>query len=177
MWFREDHPNWGIETQAIAAESDFAFFRAVVRDEAERIVATGHKSVRAADFPGGHIEKAETGAIARALELLGYGTEFGEFDESDVTEGSQTSSRSRTSARPSAPAAAPKKAPAAATNGHGDAITGPQKDAITNLCQRKHLDLASLLQEKCQTTELSALTQGQASELIRSLNETKSAAA
>lgn len=37
--------------------------------------ATGTKSENAASFPD-YIEKAETGAIGRALALLGYGTQF-----------------------------------------------------------------------------------------------------
>jgi len=45
-------------------------------------VATGTKSEKAASFPD-FIEKAETGAIGRALAALGYGTQFtgDEWDE------------------------------------------------------------------------------------------------
>ncbi|MGH2481156.1 MAG: hypothetical protein ACRDHW_15985, partial [Ktedonobacteraceae bacterium] len=45
-------------------------------------VATGTKSEKAASF-GDFLEKAETGAIGRALAALGYGTQFTgeEFDE------------------------------------------------------------------------------------------------
>ena len=43
--------------------------------------ATGTKSETAASFPD-YIEKAETGAIGRALAGLGYGTQFApELDE------------------------------------------------------------------------------------------------
>lgn len=181
MWFREEHPDWGIETQAIAAEADFAFFRAVVKDETGRVLATAHKSVKATEFPNGHIEKAETGAVARALELVGYGTEFGEFDESDVSDASPQASRGRSSAPRPAPAAAPRPQakPAPTSTGNGDAITEPQKEAIKNLCQRKSLQVGDVLQERYSTSALGALTQGQASELIRDLNqrETKAATA
>jgi hypothetical protein len=59
----------------------FVIFRAVVKD-GHGSVATGTKSERAANFPD-FIEKAETGAIGRALAALGYGTQFvgDELDE------------------------------------------------------------------------------------------------
>src|SRR5262249_3254316 len=59
----------------------FVIFRAVVRDGTGGM-ATGTKSEKAASFPD-FIEKAETGAIGRALAGLGYGTQFtgDELDE------------------------------------------------------------------------------------------------
>ncbi len=56
------------------AEKGLAIFRAVVED-GKGGVATGTKSERKVDFPD-FIEKAETGAIGRALAALGYGTQF-----------------------------------------------------------------------------------------------------
>ena len=49
-------------------------FRATVKD-GKGGIATGTKSEKAASFPD-YIEKAETGAIGRALAALGYGTQF-----------------------------------------------------------------------------------------------------
>ena len=56
-------------------------FRAIVKD-GQGGTATGTKSEKAASFPD-FIEKAETGAIGRALAALGYGTQFtgDEWDE------------------------------------------------------------------------------------------------
>jgi len=51
-----------------------AVFRAVVKD-GQGGVATGTKSEKGVSFPD-FIEKAETGAIGRALAALGYGTQF-----------------------------------------------------------------------------------------------------
>lgn len=52
----------------------YARFRAVVNDgKGGRATAT--KSENAASFPD-YIEKAETGAVGRALAMLGYGTQF-----------------------------------------------------------------------------------------------------
>jgi len=52
----------------------YARFRAVVTDgKGGRATAT--KTERAVDFPD-FVEKAETGAVGRALAMLGYGTQF-----------------------------------------------------------------------------------------------------
>jgi hypothetical protein len=107
VWFRSLCPDGTIETEIVHLDLDreteeesyvwnsetrrsekvtkrargFAVFRAVVKDGRGGI-AVGTKSERAASFPD-YIEKAETGAIGRALAALGYGTQFtgDEFDE------------------------------------------------------------------------------------------------
>ncbi|HEX7736178.1 MAG TPA: hypothetical protein VF458_15095 [Ktedonobacteraceae bacterium] len=107
VWFRSLCPNGTIETEIVHLDLDretqeetyawnsttrqsekvikrapgFAVFRATVKDGRGGI-ATGTKSEKAASFPD-YIEKAETGAIGRALAALGYGTQFAgdEFDE------------------------------------------------------------------------------------------------
>jgi hypothetical protein len=83
VWFREEHPDWGIETSFVVATDQSAMAKAIIRDEAGRLMATSHKEESAKDFPMGHREKAETGAIGRALALCGYGTQF----EPDLDEG------------------------------------------------------------------------------------------
>lgn len=107
VWFRSLCPDGTIETEIVHLDLDreteeesyvwnsetrrsekvlkrapgFAVFRAIVKDGRGGI-AIGTKSERAASF-GDFIEKAETGAIGRALAALGYGTQFtgDEFDE------------------------------------------------------------------------------------------------
>ncbi len=106
VWFRQACPNGIIKTKMIHFDPDreteeegfawneekrrsekvikrangFAMFRAVVRD-GKGGIGTGTKSEKAASFPD-YIEKAETGAIGRALAALGYGTQFApELDE------------------------------------------------------------------------------------------------
>jgi|SRR5579883_1394241 len=107
VWFRSLCPDGTIETEIVHLDLDreteeesyiwnsetrrsekvvrrapgFAVFRAIVKDGRGGI-AVGTKSERAASFPD-YIEKAETGAIGRALAALGYGTQFtgDEFDE------------------------------------------------------------------------------------------------
>jgi len=107
VWFRSACPHGSIETEMLHLDLDrdteeevlvwnaerrrnekiikhakgFVVFRAVVKD-GQGGVATGTKSEKAASFPD-FIEKAETGAIGRALAGLGYGTQFtgDEWDE------------------------------------------------------------------------------------------------
>lgn len=82
VWFREDHPDWSIETELISVTDVSAYAKATVRDETGRIIATSHKFESIQGFPD-FIEKAETGSIGRALALIGYGTQFcaDELDE------------------------------------------------------------------------------------------------
>lgn len=82
VWFREDHPDWSIETELMSVTDVSAYARATVRDESGRVIATSHKFESIKGFPD-FIEKAETGAIGRALALIGYGTQFcaDELDE------------------------------------------------------------------------------------------------
>ncbi len=107
VWFRSVCPEGSIETEMLHLDLDrdteeevyvwnaerrrsekiskhaqgFVIFRAVVKD-GQGGIATGTKSEKAASFPD-FIEKAETGAIGRALAALGYGTQFtgDEWDE------------------------------------------------------------------------------------------------
>ena len=106
VWFRSVFPQGSIETELLHVDMDrdteeeffvwnaerrrsekvvkqakgFCIFHAVVKDGVGGI-ATGTKSEKAASFPD-FIEKAETGAIGRALAALGYGTQFApELDE------------------------------------------------------------------------------------------------
>ena len=100
VWFREKCPNGTIKTKMLQLDLDrdteeetyvwnsekrrsekvvkhakgYVVFKAVVRD-GKGGFATGTKSEKAASFPD-FIEKAETGAIGRALAGLGYGTQF-----------------------------------------------------------------------------------------------------
>lgn len=102
VWFREDHPDWAIETELLSVTDDSAYARAAIKDASGRIIATSHKFETKKGFPD-FIEKAETGSIGRALALIGYGTQFcaDELDEGDrivdapVEPRSQNSSSSR----------------------------------------------------------------------------------
>jgi hypothetical protein len=100
VWFREVCPEGSIETEMVLLDLDkeceeeayvwnaekrrsekvmkmakgVAMFRAIVKD-GKGGVATGTKMEKAVSF-NDYVEKAETGAIGRALAGLGYGTQF-----------------------------------------------------------------------------------------------------
>jgi len=100
VWFREQCPQGTIDTEELEVDLDremdeevfvwnsekrrsekvvkrakgYARYKAIVTD-GKGGRATGTKSEKAASFPD-YIEKAETGAIGRALAALGYGTQF-----------------------------------------------------------------------------------------------------
>lgn len=70
VWSKEKNRSEKVVKRA----NGLAIFRATVKD-GKGGVATGTKMERAASFPD-YLEKAETGAIGRALAALGYGTQF-----------------------------------------------------------------------------------------------------
>ena len=83
VWFREEHPTWGIETRAINVDEKGALFCSRIYDENGNLVSSGHGSETPNDF-GDYIEKAETKSVGRALAMLGYGTQFApELDEGE----------------------------------------------------------------------------------------------
>lgn len=85
VWFREEHPTWTIATKMIEwdREKKWVIFGAQIIDENSRMIAQATKTGSATGFVN-YIEKAETGAIGRALALCGYGTQFEpEFDEGE----------------------------------------------------------------------------------------------
>lgn len=88
VWFREEHPTATILTEFLKLDATQAIVKATIglsRPDSggHSIVATAHKSETPEGFPD-YIEKAETGAIGRALALLGYGTQYEpELDEAD----------------------------------------------------------------------------------------------
>ncbi|MHB9023748.1 MAG: hypothetical protein ACYC7E_06160 [Armatimonadota bacterium] len=110
-WFRTIHSTGTIETQEVSVDLDRAFtkggvkvygyarFHATVRDAEGRILGQGTKTENAANFPD-YVEKAETGAIGRALASAGFGTELdGDLDEGRIVDTPQQ--RRRSPAHPS----------------------------------------------------------------------------
>lgn len=105
VWFRDKYPNGTIETEEVSVDLDreveveatrwvdnparpgkkmketytkkakgYARYRAIVTN-GEGGKATATKTEAAVDFPD-YCEKAETGAVGRALAMLGIGTQF-----------------------------------------------------------------------------------------------------
>lgn len=75
LWMREEHADWSIESEFLTLNESIAIARATIRDSQGKIVAQGTKSETPQGFPD-FIEKAESGAIGRALAFSGYGTQF-----------------------------------------------------------------------------------------------------
>lgn len=81
LWLRSEKPLWGIQTEIIEA-AGFVLVKATVTDETGRVIASAHKAcTNVSKFPP--VEKAETGAMGRALGAAGFGTQFGELDEEE----------------------------------------------------------------------------------------------
>src|SRR5215204_7817793 len=81
LWLRKEHPDTEIVTELVQHDPQMAIFKATVTVPTGG-KATGYGSETASDFPD-FIEKAETKAIGRALNALGYGAQFGDFQRSD----------------------------------------------------------------------------------------------
>ena len=82
-WFRKEHPDWSIVTKAVYFANNAVIMKATVQDADGRTIATARKRETVNGFPD-YVEKAETGAVGRALAMCGYGTlQAPEFDEGD----------------------------------------------------------------------------------------------
>lgn len=130
VWFREQYPNGIIDTEPLQLTDTSAVFRATVTaiDGEGNVLgrATGTKAQSKQGFAD-FIEKAETGAIGRALAALGFGTQFDpELDEGERLADApvERTATKDTSEPVQATKAAPRanQAPAKPTpiNGNGD---------------------------------------------------------
>ena len=96
------HPDWTIDTEIVEhvpgkitkpgpvgvgrVEGGYSVVRANIYDVDGRLIATGLKSEYSENFTD-YLEKSETGAIARALAVAGYGTESAIDLDEGVAEG------------------------------------------------------------------------------------------
>jgi hypothetical protein len=82
-WFRKDNPYWSIITEVEQLGNKAVVMKATIKDMLGTVIATARKKETEIGFPD-YIEKAETGAIGRALAMCGYGTlQAPEFDEQE----------------------------------------------------------------------------------------------
>jgi hypothetical protein len=119
-WLNDKHASFRIATilddagEEVKATAEVT----ILKDDGSVLKsATGTKSARKGSFKGGTHEKVETGAIGRALGMLGFGTlQTDDFDEDPEVMGGVSDSpveRKQPAPRP-APAPAPKAQPAPA---------------------------------------------------------------
>ena len=106
LWLRKEHPDAEIVTELVQHDPQMAIFKATVTVPTGG-KATGYGSETASDFPD-FIEKAETKAIGRALNALGYGAQFGDSQPAEDVGPEHSSERS---GRQTAPAARPVALP------------------------------------------------------------------
>ncbi len=106
LWLRTEHPDAEIVTELVRLDDQLAVFQAHVRLQGGG-VATGHGSETATDFSD-YIEKAETKALGRALNALGFGAQFAENDHDDPRAVQPRTPQPRQQPRPSSSAPSPR---------------------------------------------------------------------
>jgi hypothetical protein len=105
LWLRKEHPDAELITEMVEHDQQMAIFKATVTLPTGG-KATGYGSETANDFPD-FIEKAETKAIGRALNALGFGAQFGERADETATVPPGRPAQERQSSRPMAAPPAP----------------------------------------------------------------------
>jgi hypothetical protein len=87
QWWRSEHPFGRIDTEKLESTEKFVIYKATISIPNERgdyvKLADGVKREDFSHFSDAN-EKAQTGAVGRALAMCGYGTQFApDFDEGD----------------------------------------------------------------------------------------------
>lgn len=100
QWFVEENPHYDIEVShpTLTPTETVSLARISILDDQSRVVrrAVGTKRETQKHFQD-HTEKSETGAIGRALALLGYGTQYA---QADLDEGQRIVDSPQSSTRP-----------------------------------------------------------------------------
>lgn len=130
LWLRKDRPLWSIETEPlqINIEKQYAIFQATIRDEAGRIMAQATKMEDVRGFQD-FLEKAETGAIGRALGFCGFGTQFCGEDIAEPIPAGAAAEEAPRRLSPSSPQGAPATAKAAVAKTAGTKTAGTKTPA------------------------------------------------
>jgi hypothetical protein len=137
LWLRKEHPDAEIVTELVQHDPQMAIFKATVTVPTGG-KATGYGSETASDFPD-FIEKAETKAIGRALNALGYGAQFGDFQQAEDSVSERGPEQSRREAAPtSRPVALPRpderptNLPAARKQSAGETLAATTPSAVAD---------------------------------------------
>lgn len=120
VWFREERPDWGIETEFLSLSDSHAVCRATIRNDNGRIIAQATSMETKSGFES-FVEKAETCAVSRAASFCNFGTlmaqeleEQGRLDERD------TSGAAKLAEAPAAPRSAVAPTQSLDTNAESD---------------------------------------------------------
>lgn len=73
VWFREEKPEWSIETEFLVLTESTAVCRATIRNEGGRVIAQATSMETKQGFES-FVEKAETCAVSRAASFCNFGT-------------------------------------------------------------------------------------------------------
>jgi hypothetical protein len=165
VWNAENKCNEQVVKQA----SGFVVFRAVVKD-GKGGIGTGTKSEKASSFPD-FIEKAETGAIGRALAALGYGTQFApELNEEHRIVDAPVERRVPTLETNGRKPLSPMRPAGTAANGNGQATLAIDTDASATEEQLASIRKLSERLGKPEPEQATSLTYLAARELIQQLS-------
>ena len=137
VWFREDHPEWSIDTTPLEMDEQHAIFKATICDENGVQKSSGHGSECRKDFTD-FLEKAETKAVGRALAMLGYGTQFA-ADELDEGERIADTPIDRTPKPAQNPTPKPEPKPKPTNTGSAQLATPEQKEMLRNVINLEQL--------------------------------------
>lgn len=73
-YFVREYAGWSIETELLSNVDEICVFKATIKDENGRVMATGHAYEKeSSSFINTYIENCETSAVGRALGFLGIG--------------------------------------------------------------------------------------------------------
>ena len=75
-FFVKNYVGWSIETELLSNEDGVCVFKAIIKDEVGRVIATGHAYEKESSSfinKTSYIENCETSAVGRALGFLGIG--------------------------------------------------------------------------------------------------------
>jgi hypothetical protein len=142
VWFREEHPDWSIDTMPLEYDDQHAIFKALICDESGVLKSSGHGSECRKDFTD-FLEKAETKAVGRALAMLGYGTQFAadELDEGERIADTPIDRTPKPAQKPAQPAPQPaqKAQPKPANTGSAQLATPEQKKMLRDVINLEQL--------------------------------------
>lgn len=113
----DEYKNWTISTEFTVMDSEQCVCRAIIADQSQRIISSGHAHETQGSSninKTSHVENCETSAIGRALAMMGIGIDTSIASANEVTEAiakQETVSPTKTKAKATTKKVADKDAP------------------------------------------------------------------